>query len=159
MKSTTMGIDFGIANTLLIAFNNTDIFYTVKSAPRTRQGKLIKSNNNPYGILDAYIYKTALYVINLAFKHHAKVIQMEDLSCTSFTRNLFYFELQRAIQNLAEERSLLVRYVNRDFSSQKCSRCGYIDKGNRITRDVFLCKRCGFSINADCNAAINISEI
>lgn len=158
-EPTIMGIDFGLANTLFIAFNNIDAFYIVKSAPRTKDGRLLKSNINPYEIVDSYTYKTALYVINLAFKHHAKIIQMENLAGTSFTKNSFFFELQRAIQSLAEEKSLIVRYVNRDYTSQKCSKCGYVDKANRISRDTFLCKCCGFTIHADNNAAKNISLI
>jgi transposase len=82
---------------------------------------------------------------------------MEDLTGTKFTRDSFYFELQRTIQSLAEEKGLQVRYVNRDFTSQKCSNCGYIDKNNRISQDTFLCKSCGFTIHADNNAAINIA--
>ncbi len=160
MKRTPsiLGIDFGLSNVLTLAFNNTDTFYTIKSTPRSRSGKLLKSNNNPYSIIDTYTYKTALYVVNIAFKHHASVIQMEDLSGTSFTRNSFFFELQRAIQTLAEEKSILVRYVNRDYTSQKCSKCGYIDKRNRVSRDTFICKRCGFTLDADNNAAINIAR-
>lgn len=154
---TSMGIDFGLANTLFIAFNYTNTFYVVKSAPLTKDGKLLKSNINPYGIIDSYIFKTALYVVNIAFKHHVKIIQMEDLTSTSFTRNLFYFELQRTIQCLAEEKSLLIRYVNRDFTSQKCSKCGYTDKGNRVSQDTFKCTCCGLTIHADNNAAINIA--
>lgn len=154
---TIMGIDFGLVNTLFIAFNNTNTFYAIKSAPRMRHGKLLKSNNNPYDMIDGYIYKTALYVVNIAFKHHASIIQMEDLRGTSFTKNLFFFELQRNIQFLAEEKSLQVRYINRNYTSQKCSRCGFIDKKNRVSQDTFKCKSCGFIIHADNNAAINIS--
>lgn len=156
-KPTCMGIDFGLSNTMYIAFNNTDAFYTIKSAPRTKSGRLLKSNNNPYDTLDTYTYNTALYVVNLAFKHHTSIIQMEDLRGTSFTKNSFFFELQRAIQYLAVEKSLHVRFVNRDYTSQKCSKCGYIDKGNRVSQNTFICKCCGFTIHADNNAAINIA--
>jgi putative transposase len=37
-----------------------------------------------------------------------------------------------------------------------CSRCGYCDKGHRKSQDKFLCLKCGFELNADFNAAINI---
>lgn len=37
-------------------------------------------------------------------------------------------------------------------------KCGYVDKENRITQDKFECKKCGFTLNADHNAAINIAR-
>jgi len=44
-------------------------------------------------------------------------------------------------------------------TSRICSKCGYCDKANRKTQDRFLCLHCGFSLNADLNAAVNISLI
>jgi len=46
--------------------------------------------------------------------------------------------------------------VDPKYTSQTCSRCGYVDKNNRITQSRFVCKSCGFTINADVNAAKNI---
>ncbi len=43
-------------------------------------------------------------------------------------------------------------------TSRECSVCGYIDKHNRKTQADFLCLSCGFSENADINAARNISS-
>ena len=42
-------------------------------------------------------------------------------------------------------------------TSRCCSKCGYIDKSNRKSQDIFLCGRCGFAARADHNAAVNIS--
>ena len=46
--------------------------------------------------------------------------------------------------------------VNPKYTSQKCSGCGYTDKGNRKDQSRFECQQCGFSANADINAAKNI---
>lgn len=51
-----------------------------------------------------------------------------------------------------------VEEVNPAYTSQMCSFCGYIDKNNRITQAGFLCLKCGYKINADLNAAINIKK-
>ena len=40
--------------------------------------------------------------------------------------------------------------------SQTCSRCGHKDKNNRPTQEQFKCTSCGFELNADHNAALNI---
>lgn len=42
------------------------------------------------------------------------------------------------------------------YTSQTCSRCGCVDKQNRQTQAKFKCIACGFEINADHNAALNI---
>ena len=42
------------------------------------------------------------------------------------------------------------------YTSQTCSRCGCVDKQNRQTQAKFKCIACGFGINADHNAALNI---
>ena len=43
-------------------------------------------------------------------------------------------------------------------TSRRCSSCGYIAQDNRESQAVFLCKACGYSNNADHNAAINILD-
>ena len=49
-----------------------------------------------------------------------------------------------------------LRKVDPAYTSQRCSRCGHVDKSNRPSQAVFACGACGFRANADHNAAINI---
>ena len=42
-------------------------------------------------------------------------------------------------------------------TSQRCSRRGDTERGNRPRQDLFRCKRCGFEIHADLNAAQNLA--
>ena len=44
------------------------------------------------------------------------------------------------------------------YTSQRCSACGHVEKGNRISQSEFRCLACGHEANADLNAAINILE-
>jgi len=46
--------------------------------------------------------------------------------------------------------------VNPKYTSQKCSCCGYISKENRESQAKFICKECGYSVNADYNASLNV---
>ena len=46
--------------------------------------------------------------------------------------------------------------VDPKYTSQKCSKCGHIDKKNRLTQAGFHCKSCGYEANADYNASVNI---
>jgi putative transposase len=49
--------------------------------------------------------------------------------------------------------------INPQYTSQRCSVCGYIDAANRRTQAVFICQECGHAENADINAARNILQI
>ena len=42
------------------------------------------------------------------------------------------------------------------FTSQRCSCCGFTAKENRLSQSLFKCLACGYSDNADTNAAKNI---
>jgi len=48
-----------------------------------------------------------------------------------------------------------VELVNPAYTSQRCSECGHTVPGNRESQSVFRCRACGFSCNADVNAARN----
>ena len=48
--------------------------------------------------------------------------------------------------------------VCKSYTSQTCSRCGHVDKENRQTQETFVCTKCGFELNADHNASINIAK-
>jgi IS605 OrfB family transposase len=46
--------------------------------------------------------------------------------------------------------------VDPRHTSQRCSHCGHIERANRKSQSEFVCCHCGFSANADFNAALNI---
>ncbi len=46
--------------------------------------------------------------------------------------------------------------VDPKYTSQTCSHCGYVDAKNRTTQAHFECLACGYTDNADVNAALNI---
>ncbi len=58
----------------------------------------------------------------------------------------------------AEAKGCQVAGTDPRYTSQKCSRCGYIHRGNRKSQSVFLCRQCGYELNADLNGAINIAR-
>lgn len=49
-----------------------------------------------------------------------------------------------------------VSLVNPAFTSRQCPECGYISRDNRKTQETFCCVICGYTANADYNAANNI---
>jgi len=47
-------------------------------------------------------------------------------------------------------------YVPAAFTSQRCSQCDHVAKANRVSQNKFCCQFCGYTANADRNAAVNI---
>ncbi len=101
-------------------------------------------------------------VVEFAKKHNCEYINMEKLTKDGFNntilRNWSYYQLQQYIKYKAEREEIKVRYVDPAYTSQTCARCGHIDKENRQTQEKFKCTVCGFELNADHNAAINIAR-
>jgi putative transposase len=56
----------------------------------------------------------------------------------------------------AHRRGGNVIFVDPKFTSQTCSSCGTIDKLSRKSQARFQCIHCGFKLNADKNASLNI---
>jgi putative transposase len=78
-----------------------------------------------------------------------------------FTRKLnnwSFFELEQFLQYKAEALGKSVVSIDPRYTSQKCSNCGHIYKGNRKGNS-FHCVKCGFQIHADLNAARNIANL
>ena len=87
-------------------------------------------------------------------------IIIEDLSIREMSKNTklskhildcswgTFFELLNYKLNLIK--------VAPNYSSQECSKCGYISKENRKTQSLFECLKCGFSENADYQASLNL---
>jgi IS605 OrfB family transposase len=72
--------------------------------------------------------------------------------------NWSYYQLERFIIERAEKVGKTVLYVNPRYTSQRCSRCTYISKTNRLSQSHFFCRKCKFELNADLNAARNLSD-
>lgn len=66
-------------------------------------------------------------------------------------------QLQGFLTYKAEDKACLVVTVDPKYTSQTCSVCGHVAKSNRKSQSVFRCKKCGYELNADLNAAINIA--
>lgn len=68
-----------------------------------------------------------------------------------------FSQLQEFTSYKAAAKGIQVVMVDPAYTSQRCNRCGYVDKGNR-DRARFDCLRCGHSDDADHNAALNIRD-
>jgi IS605 OrfB family transposase len=66
-----------------------------------------------------------------------------------------YTEIFRKIEDRAARSGVQIATVDPQFTSQRCSCCGWVRKANR-KGEQFVCTACGFAADADLNAAINI---
>ena len=67
-----------------------------------------------------------------------------------------FAQLRGFIEYKAHLAGVPVALVDPKHTSQGCHRCGHVAKGNRRSRAVFSCQHCGYTTNADINAALNI---
>ena len=104
----------------------------------------------------------AHFVVDTAVENGFGTIQMEDLSginkSETFDRTWTFYSLQKKIEQLASENGITVKKINPQYTSQMCSKCGYISSENRKNQAQFRCVACGYRRNADHNAAMNISK-
>lgn len=125
------------------------------------KGHVINNRN------DTYNHVLSKQIVDQAIKWQCGTIYMEDLSkikgdnSDKFLKHWTYFDLQTKIQYKAEQNGIKVKKINPRHTSQRCSVCGYTDKGNRPKKDMgqayFRCLKCGYETNADRNAAKNIA--
>ncbi len=122
--------------------------------------------------LKAYVKNEIRRVLNRALKLYTpEVIVVENLRGflkgvinrfpKSVKRVLMRFglgEIRRKLKELEEEYGIKVVEVPPAYSSQSCTGCGYVDRGNRKSRDEFECKVCGRKLHADVNGSRNLRE-
>lgn len=67
-----------------------------------------------------------------------------------------FAQLYSFLSYKAEEHGITVVKVDPRHTSQTCSKCGYQARNNRRSQSLFHCRSCGYQLNADFNAALNI---
>jgi IS605 OrfB family transposase len=67
-------------------------------------------------------------------------------------------QLGSFIEYKAAERGVKVVYVDPKYTSQRCPKCGIASKNSRH-KHIFKCSSCGYTANADLNAAFNIRQV
>ena len=176
-----LGIDRGIVN---IAVTSNNRFFNGKSIKNVRskyaylRAKLqSKGTKSAKKLLRKISRKEQRFVSNVNHCISKEIVSMlfdvftiEDLSSIrvqsrtrgiDFTRKLnnwAFYELEQFIRYKAEAMGKSIVTIDPRYTSQKCSTCGHIYKGNRKGHS-FKCVKCGFQIHADLNAARNIAVL
>ena len=70
-----------------------------------------------------------------------------------------FYDLQKKIEYKALRNGSMVLFVDPSYTSQKCPKCGHIEKGNRSKeRHTFRCKNCSYQSNDDRIGAMNLYQ-
>ena len=72
-----------------------------------------------------------------------------------------YADLRYKLERKCEETNVNITETSNAYRSQRCSLCGFVHKKNRLNGgEKFACLKCGFTLDADFNSAINqIAEL
>ncbi len=117
----------------------------------------------------AFLRKDLIHKItNYICKNHA-IIVIEDLNVSGMLSNgnlalsisdCGFHELKRQLEYKAKKFGCKLIIADRWFPSSKtCSTCGHKHKNLTLKDRVFKCPNCGFEIDRDLNASINLMKL
>ena len=131
---------------------------------KTRVSSVYKTEDKISNFRNTLNHRYSKKLIDYAVQHQFGTIQMEDLSgikqdtgFPKFLQHWTYYDLQQKIEAKAKEYGIKIIRIDPKYTSQRCSKCGNIDRNNRPTQKDFRCTKCGFKANADFNASQNLS--
>lgn len=96
-------------------------------------------------------------------------IVIEDLAVSNMMKNKYlaksiqeqcWYEIRRQLEYKGQLYSIPVQLAPRLYPSSKtCSNCGHVNKTLTLANRAFICTECGFKIDRDYNASINLSRL
>ena len=114
----------------------------------------------------AYIRKDATHKLTSYLSKNHALVAIEDLHVAGMLKNhklaqavsdSNFGEIRRQLEYKASWQSVHVVIIDRWFASSKtCSGCGWVDEDQDLSDRTFICQECGFGMDRDLNAAINI---
>lgn len=164
-ENIVVGVDLGIAIPAMCSLNNNlyerlaigsaDDFLRVRTKIQGQRKRLQESLKNTSGghgrvkklealerlkkaeahFVETYCHLISKRVVDFALKHHAKYINIENLTgydtSDFILRNWSYYKLQQYITYKADKYGIIVRKINPCYTSQVCSVCGNWHPENR----------------------------
>ena len=141
----------------------------IKEGRATRQNiqkqvvKVQKLHQRLTNIRTDYINKTISSII----KQKPSYITIEDLNVKGMMKNKHlskaiasqkFFEFKAKLISKCQENNIELRIVDRFYPSSKtCSQCGKVKKDLKLSDRIYKCD-CGFNIDRDLNASINLKN-
>lgn len=121
--------------------------------------KLCKKQAN---IRKDYIHKITSFLVSLS----PDIVVMENLKTSNLLKNKWqsksiseccWFEIRKIMQYKCENNGIDFILADTFYPSSKiCSACGNVGKKLKLSERTYVCEKCGFEIDRDYNAAINL---
>ncbi|MBI6049122.1 IS200/IS605 family element transposase accessory protein TnpB [Clostridium perfringens] len=141
----------------------------IKEGRATRQNiqkqvvKVQKLHQRLTNIRTDYINK----IVSSIVKQKPSYITIEDLAVSNMMKNKHlskaissqkFFEFKTKLMSKCKQNNIELRIVDRFYPSSKtCSNCGKIKKDLKLSDRIYKCD-CGFTIDRDLNASINLKN-
>ncbi len=125
--------------------------------------KVQKLHQRLRNIRTDYINKTVSKIV----KQKPSYVTIEDLNVKGMMKNKYlskaiasqkFFEFKTKLMSKCKQNNIELRIVDRFYPSSKtCSNCGKIKKDLKLSDRIYKCD-CGFAIDRDLNASINLKN-
>ncbi len=178
-----IGVDLGVARHATVVTPDRTVFFDGKEARRRREhfadlrrryqrhrrtDRVKEQKGKESRWMDDLNHKISRRIVDLAARYPNPVIVLERLDgiryrthgSKCFNRMMAswaFRDLVDKIKYKAARSGIPVIFVDPRKTSQTCSRCGHVSRSNRPEQATFRCIACGYSTNADRNAARNIA--
>ena len=125
--------------------------------------KVQKLHQRLRNIRTDYLNKTVFSIV----KQKPSYITIEDLAVSNMMKNKHlskaissqkFFEFKTKLMSKCKQNNIELRIVDRFYPSSKtCSQCGKVKKDLKLSDRIYKCD-CGFTIDRDLNASINLKN-
>ena len=121
----------------------------LQSKVREQIASLCKKFNNQ--VIDHAIFE------NLpGFKDKCTIIDVNKINYNRIIKILRLASIKNEFERIARKYDIATSFVHSYYTSVTWPICGYIDKNNRKSQEIFICQHCSFTDNANLNASRNI---
>lgn len=157
------GVDIGYRNLCAVAIRERGtgeiVAVDVTSGGEFKEKR--KDGNGAY--TQTRLHEVANDIVGLADEWPPCVIRLEEMTdYREIEREPIhdwpFNDLQAKIEEKAQAGGVGVEYVEPHYTSQTCRKCGHRSEENRDGA-AFDCLACGYEVNADVNAAMNIAGV
>lgn len=132
--------------------------YRLVKKIKNRESRIIRNINHQISKKLIETAKNSKAIIVLEglkdIRRTAKTRRKQRYSLNSWS----FYQLQNMIEYKSKKYGISVAYVEPQYTSQRCSRCGHIEANNRKAKE-FHCAKCSMVENADANAGFNIGAL
>lgn len=160
-----IGIDIGANNVVSCSNGFQDIPDIHGHTMKSIMEKLSRRKKGSKGFKKAQEHRRNYinWTINQLNLSGVKEVRIEDIKhlrkgkrTNRFLSHFVYRDIFAKIESRCEEENVSLVRINPRFTSQRCSKCGWVKKANRKGK-TFHCDKCGHLEDADINAAKNIA--